>query len=460
LEYGFAVLLLCICAAYGHHRHWDGAIGTALATRIWPFHLENWPWRNGVEWSGRVYVTLTAAVAALAATIFWLRTQRRALALLLLLVCAYGFHFALNMQRNGYPDSLHRTFERQIEYWHDVRWVGSHFLASYPDQEKLSLHGKTHPPAYALFLYLVRRLGARSMDAAAVVCSLFTTVTALLLYGFARRRFDERMATFALPLFLFACSVSAFTISLMDMMNMACAALSLYGLALILDGKRAGAPALGIGYALATLCTLTSAVLGLAYVVILWASLPRSNRRLSALPWRALGVAVAAFAGVYAVLMAFGYRPVHTIAALMGTFAVSANAQRNYFRGFSGSPISWTGALGMPLMGLAAHVLATLLRPVGRRVGIPPAPAAENGERDPVRVMLLAATAPFLLCVLLGAPRAEVEHIFMFLVPPLVLGLAAAAARWFRRSSGWVIAACALAMAQSIVIEIYLDTSW
>jgi hypothetical protein len=40
------------------------------------------------------------------------------------------------------------------------------------------------------------------------------------------------------------------------------------------------------------------------------------------------------------------------------------------------------------------------------------------------------------------------------------LALAAAAARWYRRSAGWVTAACALAIAQSIVIEIYLDTSW
>jgi Dolichyl-phosphate-mannose-protein mannosyltransferase len=453
-EYLFAVVLLLFYASYGHARHWDGQLGVPLSTRIWPFHLENWPWLNGVSWTPRVYVTMGAAVAAVAATIFWLRTRRRLLGLLLLLACAYGFHFALNMQRYGYPGSLHRTFERPVEYWHDVKMVGNKFLADYPDQPKLSLHGKTHPPAYALFLYAVRRLaGVRSMDTAEVVCSFFTTLTALFLYGFARRRFDERVATFAVPLFLFACSVSAFTISLMDMMNMACAALSLYGLALILDGRRGGALALGIGYAVATLCTLTSVVLAVAYAVILLGTLPRIAdwRRL---PWRELVLAAAVFVGVYAVLIAFGYRPVHATTALLDAFGSSANSRRNYFRGLFGSPFAWPAALGFPLLGVAGHIV---LHPLLHRSNIPAAPP---GEREPVRVMLLAAAAPFVLCVLLGKPRAEVEHIFMFLVPLLVLGLTAAAARWYRRGAGWVTLACALAMAQSIVIEIYLDTSW
>jgi hypothetical protein len=254
------------------------------------------------------------------------------------------------------------------------------------------------------------------------------------------------VASFALPLFLFACSVSAFTISLMDMMNMACAALSLYGLALVLDGNRDGALALGIGYALATLCTLTSVVLVVPYAVILLASRSGPPRaRIAALPWRELAIAVAAFAGVYGVLIAFGYRPLYAATALMETFRLSANIHRNYFRGLFGNPVAWPAALGFPLLGVAVHALYTVVR--------------RGGERS-VRVMLLAATAPFVLCLLLGKPRAEVEHIFMFLVPLLVLALAAAAARWYRRSSGWVTAACALAIAQSIVIEIYLDTSW
>ena len=453
-----AAALLIAYARYGEHRRWTGEIGGTLSTRIWPFHLETWPWTNEVTWTPRVWTSVGAALAALGASWLWLRARRQTLALILLLATSYGFHVAVNVQRWGLDDGLERGFQRPSEYWQDAKLVDREFLPRYPNIEGLSLHGETHPPGYALFLAGLQRVGLSSPRRGALVTALFTPLTALLLYGIARRRISEEAARIALPLFLFSCSVSAFTIALMDMMNMACAALSLYGLVVVLDGDRRGtsvpgAILWGAGYALASLCTLTSLVLGLSYALLLVERI--RERGWEGMPWRALTLAAASFAAVYGTLMAFGYRPIEVALALNRNFAASVNRKRNYWRGLFGNPVAFPGALGIPLLGLTAHALGTSLRALAARLR-----ARRWPEIDGARTWLAVALAPFWVCLLLGRPRAEVEHIFMFLVPPLIVALAAAAVSWYRRGARWTLWVTGFAMAQSILIEVYLDTGW
>jgi hypothetical protein len=60
-------------------------------------------------------------------------------------------------------------------------------------------------------------LGAQSRPAGELVCSLAAPLTALPLYGAARRLTDETTARFSVALYLFTCSVTVFAILAMDL---------------------------------------------------------------------------------------------------------------------------------------------------------------------------------------------------------------------------------------------------
>ncbi|MCU1278115.1 MAG: hypothetical protein JWM53_1661 [bacterium] len=453
-SFAFAVLVFagCIARLVG----WDGQIYAATSTTWWPFYLNTWP--PSTIWTPRIFASLAALVAVWWAVRRWTRDQSRARWLDLAILCAavYALHFALGVQRWGISDSLAHTFVRDgLEYWGDTPLVAKYgvggFLRAFPDfKETLSQHGSTHPPGLTLLLHGVRMLGFKEMRPAELACTFFAALTALPLWGAARRLTDEATARFCVPLMILACSVSAFALLAMDSATMFVAALALYGLARALDGELAGGVLWGLTFAAATLCTFTVALSALTFGAIIAARLVDRSRPRPPRLWIALACGPAAFVLFYgALIAAFGYRPLHVFQACLATFRASHNVLQPRGRRLIGNPIAFLGSLGLPLMGLSGHALGGALARVRRAVELPTV------------LLVLGALAPPALCIATGTPRGEVEHIFLPFVPAIVLGSAAAARRWYGRGFRWLRDfAVPLVIIQSILVEIFADTFW
>jgi hypothetical protein len=454
IELAVAAALLGACAAAGVALGWTGKPGLATSTRIWPFYLDSWRPKVGstTVWTVRVLFTLTAGALFMLPLRRWARERESPdwLGLLWLCAGAYAIHFTLGIQRHGFPKGLEHTFSRTgLEYWGDLHFAIDHartFLADFPHFDAaLSQHGATHPPGLTLLLYGLYCLGLRSGPWFEAACSLFAVATALPLYGAARRLTDEPTARFTLPLFLLACSVSAFAILSMDVVTMFFATLALYGLTRALDGERAGGALWGLAFAISTFCSFSMAMLSLTYAIVIASRFDRAGARRRVL---AMAMGPLAFVAFYAVLLWGGYRPLYVFRGAADAYAHSDDVKRSRLVSLLGSPIAFIGALGLPVAAMVGRTLGGAIARLGRRAELP------------AIALIAAALAPPFACIAAGRPRSEVEHVLMPFVPATVFAAAAAARRWYARSFEWLFVAVPLLIAQSIVIEIYLETFW
>lgn len=215
-----AVVLLVWIVGLGIVAHWKPPLWTGQSTDLWPFYVRA-EWR--AEWHRAI-----VPVGAFALTFPILRTWVRRpdvdpIALLAAItIGAFVFHLACGITRNGVFSGFLFTFSRTNEYWADVRFVDGNFLSHFPEVGALSQHGATHPPGIILLLALVQWLGFSGAMEAEAICSTFAALTALPLYGAARRLFGDGTARMTVALFLFACSVSAFAVLAMDCFNGCC----------------------------------------------------------------------------------------------------------------------------------------------------------------------------------------------------------------------------------------------
>jgi hypothetical protein len=453
LEVVGAAAVLLVVAGLAHLAGWDGPRKWSTSTAVWPFYLDTYDRSIVLTWRA------LWPVAALALAWLPLRqwasddARRAGLPMLVALVAAaWVYHLGVGFVRHGVEQGLTRTFYRTgLEYWGDIHFLfddARHFLARFPDElgGTLSQHGASHPPGLTVLLWALTRIGARSSFAAELCCSTFGALSALPLYGAARRLADEDVARFAVPLLLFACSVVAFSVLAMDVVTMFFAALALYGFARALDGDGVGGILWGLAQAAATLCTFTMFMLSLTWAVLLIARRHQLDRRRLA----ALALGPAAFLAFYAVLhFGFGYRPVVVLVSSMKSFAASDDSKRSLLRGVLGNPLAFLGSLGLPILGLAAHSIGGAVQRLRERTDLPTV------------ALLLGAALPPAVCIALGKPRGEVEHVFLPFVPALMLGVAAAARRWYQRSFDWLCRFAVPALvAQSILLEVFFETFW
>jgi hypothetical protein len=455
-----AVILFC-ALVLGRLAGWQGPPKHATSTRIWPFYLDTW--FPVTVWSGRVLVPLVGLALALWPLRRFVRREGDAVtSFVALALAAYVVHFGCGIVRFGVTHGLTHTFARTLqEYWGDVHLVGPRFLARFPDVGRLSQHGATHPPGLILLLALVQALGFTDAIHGELVCSVFAVLSAVPLYGAARRLADEDTARFAVPLFLFAGSVVAFSVLAMDVVSMFLATSSLWGFSVALTARArddagrlrleplVGGATFGLAYALASFCTFTVLLVALGFAAIFV-----EHARREEFSWRdrllPLASGPAVFLLFYGVLVAgCGYRPLHVLSSDLAAFATSDDASRSYARSLLGNPIAFLGALGLPLMALAARSLGGAALRLLRRDDLPTA------------TLVLAAALPPAVATLLGKPRAEVERIYLPFVPLLVIAASAAARRWYRRSERWLCGFAVPALvAQAILVEVYLDTFW
>jgi Dolichyl-phosphate-mannose-protein mannosyltransferase len=445
-ETTLAFLGVVACYFFGRATGWMGVPRGFDSTAYWPFYTDTW--FEKTIFTGRVVLPLLALALVWPIVRRWLDDEGPALPLLLAVVAgAWIVHLSLGFVRHGVEEGLQLTFRRAQEYWRDSVWVGRGFLASFPEiGHPLSVHGATHPPGIMLFLGLVRWLGFDKPLDAELVSTPLAALAALPLYGAARRLGDDKSARMAVGLFLFACCISLFAVLSMDMLTMLCATVAFYGFARALDGEWQGGVLLGVGLAAAALCNFIALMLPLGFLIITWARRDRVNRASLA----AGAFAIGAFALFYLLLWAlFGYRPFHVFFACLD--ALKGNDAETRLRGRSllRAPLAYYGALGVGLTGLAVRSLAGAIRRFARRLP------------DDTAWIVAAATLPWLLPVLAGKPRAEVEHVFLLFVPLTAFASSLAARRWFDRAPAWVAdVALPLAVLQAITVEVLLETYW
>jgi hypothetical protein len=148
-------------------------------------------------------------------------------------------------------------------------------------------------------------------------------------------------------------------------------------------------------------------------------------------------------------IFGYRYRPVHVFKFHSTRFGASTDSQRDRLHFALGSPIAFVGALGLPLMGLVGRSLCGAVLRLIRRT------------KSDYALLIVGASIPWLIAIAAGKPRGEVEHVFMMFVPAVVLGASAAAQHWYDRGARWIYAlAIPLMVAQSIAVELWLNTYW
>jgi hypothetical protein len=232
----------------------------------------------------------------------------------------------------------------------------------------------------------------------------------------------------------------------MDVLTMLLATIALYGFARALDGEAWGGVILGLSLSAATMCSFIALMMPLGFAVLAWSRRDKLSREVI----RAGLISVGVFVGFYLVLwIGFGYRVFHVMASTMEALAADGAERRLRGRSMLRAPLAYWGSLGVGLTGLAVHATGTTLRKLRGRA------------LDAVAWLVLASIVPWLVPVLLGKPRAEVEHVFLLFVPLTTMAAAFAARRWYERDPQWVArVAVPLAVVQAIAVEVFYETYW
>ena len=252
----------------------------------------------------------------------------------------------------------------------------------------------------------------------------------------------------AVALFLFACSIDAFSVLAMDTATMLFGCVALYGFVRALDGERVGGVLLGVGLFAASLCNFIALFLSFTFLLLLAARWRGERRVIHAI---ALGVGLF-FAGYALLRVGFHYHPINAFRSCYRSYRdarVSMDVLRSRRGSILGSPLEFVGALGLPLGAMVLRAIGGAARRLWRRQDVATA------------LVVLAGAAPWLIGAALGRPRGEVEHSYLLFVPMVVIAASIAASAWYERDERWLrfLALPALAL-QAIVVEIYLSTYW
>ncbi len=366
-------------------------------------------------------------------------------------VALAGFAAALAMVRGG-PAALIASLRvyGSESYLADVPLVFAglgDFLRSFVERmPELSLHGRTHPPGFTLFLAgAVHAFGPVPLayPLLIIVCAALAVVP---LADLARRRYGAEVGTLAVLLYVTVPSVLLFTATALD------ALVPLPALAALAAAERArgGHPAWAFAGGLLLACTLFMTFTGLALVIVAAGLVLSGTRR--AVPLR------------LALLTAGIVLPFLLLSAVTGfdIIACFMRARENLvlletgMKGRGLHPLRdlvyvAAGNLGALAIGLGAPVVVLASRALlkGGRRG--PAPSADG--------LLLGLVVALSAMILSGAYLLEVERVWLLLMGPLVAVAAAELARLHPLADS-ARSAVSIAIGQALVMETLLYTFW
>lgn len=353
--------------------------------------------------------------------------------------------------------------QQALEYWGDVpkveRWGGPQaFLEKYGTPiyfDRLSFHSATHPPGGVLFLWLASRPFGHALWSAVAATVAFAGLSLAPLYLLARRLHGESAARRALLLYLLTPNVVLFTTTSMDGPFSVFPIASLWLFYEAAHASRARSLALGAALGAAMACaaflTYASCVVGLFFGLVVALSARLDRARVPAMV-KALLVALASFVALFALLqLATHFQP---LAALRLSIARDREGMGTGYE-------SLERFVQLGLVNLLAFLLA---------VGLPHAllwlrelreAAAARLEPLP-RVFTAASGLTLVVAAFSTLFTAEVERIWLFLAPLVVLPAASRLDAWRERtgSDAPFYTAATLLAAQTLVFEVVLNTRW
>ena len=196
----------------------------AIAGNVPPLLAQLHP--SAGPWLPLALAALFAAVVLLPRSVTWPRTA------FLAGVVAIGFAVTVTLaaQTHGLS-AISAPFRRPLEYYASVPLVRAMgvraFATHFPDLgSRLSLHASTHGPSAVLFLWLLWKITGGSVLGVSLLVALVGIAGALPTYAIARELADERGARLATLLFVCAPGVLIYSATSLDavfMTVMACA---------------------------------------------------------------------------------------------------------------------------------------------------------------------------------------------------------------------------------------------
>jgi hypothetical protein len=337
------------------------------------------------------------------------------------------------------PASWSGPFQYLGEYPHAAGHIGDipSFLREFPERlGSLPSHATGHPAGATILYELLGRVW-HGVTGAAVLTVALGCLGAVNVAGLARDQLGERGGRWALAAWTLSPVVVLYTATSAD----AVFAVALAGAALASHrglARRSPAWTLAGGALL-----WVSSMLTYAAVLLLAFLLPPAVARLRrqrgwVLRWAALTTAtVLALTGL--LWLATGYDPVAAVAAVRRAYDVApGSANRPYLLYLLGDAVAFGGMLGVPLL---AALVARTVAVVRERAW---------GSFDAAAVALLLAGGAW------GFSRGEVERIFLFMAPLLLVPAVRQLLAWRARLP--VVAA--LLLAQTLAVQILFFTRW
>jgi methylthioxylose transferase len=422
-------------------RRWGG-VPSSTPSWPWyfsfPFYIFWWP-RAAAAWlaTGLPMVAAAAAgvIAVYRAHLRW--SLRVALTALLLAVLA----LAVGLLRQGPPGwweplAYHGEYPGGVGVVHDAGGIRA-FLGSFPGLlPSLPSHATGHPPGPMVFYALVASVwpGIAGAALATVAIGCLGAVNA---GGLAHDELGETGGRLALALWALSPVVILYTATSAD----AVFAVALAGAALASHRgliRRSPAWTVAGGGLLWVSSLLTyAAVLVLPFLLVRALGRARTERGW-VLRWAAATTAVVL--GLYALLrLTTGFDVAAAVAAVNGAYQhAPGSASREPWLWLPGDLVAFGGMLGLPLL---AALVVLAVQVVRERMWT---------SFD------AAALASFLTAAAWGFSKGEVERIFLFLAPLLLVPAARQLSTWRVRLP--ILAA--LLLAQAVAVELLFYTRW
>jgi 4-amino-4-deoxy-L-arabinose transferase-like glycosyltransferase len=350
-----------------------------------------------------------------------------------------------------------------VEYYHDVPKVDevggpTAFLRKFSKPtffERLSRHTRTHPPGGVLFLWGAGRLFGHSLWSAALASIAFASLAALGVYGLARELTDESTARLALALHLVTPNVVMFSATSMDGPFSVFPVFSLFAFFRALGrpaaARRGYGSLCGACLFLASYLTYASVVVAAFLVLVALFELGGDRRRLGAM-LEVLAIAAATVLACYGALAVLGYDPVAAVKASVafdeGEMGSGHETLTRYLLLSLSNLVAFLAGTGLPVTALWIRELRSSIRQ--RR------PRGLLGSSVIAFATTLVAASFSTLFTL------EVERIWLFLTPLLVVPAARQLATAGGPATGRASARCALGLLvlQLLLAEVTLRTDW
>jgi len=399
---------------------------------------------------------LWTAAAALLATgwllLMWRALRRRTMPVALLAVlplAAFAVNASVQMTNGGPPALLQPFKELGYEYYADVPRVESvgQFLHDYVElAPTLGLHPGTHPPGGVLLLYLVNKAVGGGVVSAVLASIAIGALGSILAFLIARRLYGPSTAIIAAGLYVVTPNLVIYGATCMDAVFAFFPLVGIYLYVRSLEERPLLYGALaGLALGLAAMFTYATSVVGM--FIAIHGLLRLAGRRDQRIVWSlgACGVAfVAFFLSLYA---ATGF---NLIAALHHAIDWDSRLMDK-------AKATLTRRLTIGVGNLAAFLIM---------VGIPAAvlwlrqlwPAIKHGLKGDS--LVLAFVLALLICCFSGLFTMEVERIWLFFSPLVLIPAAAWLDRWHSQHPHWRLGLWLglLTLLQTLLLELRIDT--